>query len=138
MEFWMMANTNTNVMKNLISTSENSGLIPNEASSEEIRYYFESIDKKLTDILAAKQESINSLEQEIIRLHRQLDEKNIRITTLEEKLAECSKTSEGNKQLINKLLNDIDRLNQDVEWYKRTYVKRGILGTIKQKIFHDL
>jgi len=42
---------------------------------------------------------------------------------------------EGNRQLINKLLGDLSKLQNDVEWYKRTYEQRSFLGTLREKIF---
>jgi hypothetical protein len=41
---------------------------------------------------------------------------------------------EGTKQLINKLLEDIRRYQNDIEWYKRTYERRSLLGTLKEKL----
>jgi hypothetical protein len=63
-----------------------------------------------------------------------LEDKNNLILQLNEKVAVCQQNAEGSRQLINKLLNDIERLQQDVEWYKRTYEKRSLLGTIKEKL----
>ncbi|MEJ0104241.1 MAG: hypothetical protein WDO19_17500 [Bacteroidota bacterium] len=54
---------------------------------------------------------------------------------MSDKVSDYQRSSEGNRQLINKLLADIDHLKQDIEWYKRTYVHRSFLGTIKQKLF---
>ena len=41
---------------------------------------------------------------------------------------------DGNRQLINKLLNDLERMKQDIEWYKRTYEKRTLFGVIKERL----
>lgn len=73
-------------------------------------------------------------EQEIKRLHLLLEDKNNLILQLNDKVADCQQNAEGNRQLINKLLNDIERLQQDVEWYKRTYEKRSLAGVIKDRL----
>lgn len=49
-------------------------------------------------------------------------------------LTEEHKKSEGNKQLINKLLEDIKRYQNDIEWYRKTYERRTILGVLKEKM----
>ncbi|MBS1736084.1 MAG: hypothetical protein JSS98_05690, partial [Bacteroidetes bacterium] len=82
-----------------------------------------------------KQQTITRQENEIQKLRSIIDEKNIVIRDTADKLQDCQRSSEGNRQLINKLLADIDRLKQDIEWYKRTYVYRSFFGTIKQKLF---
>ncbi|MES1225297.1 MAG: hypothetical protein ABUT20_57990, partial [Bacteroidota bacterium] len=85
--------------------------------------------------IGCKQQTITRQENEIEKLRTVIEEKNSIIRNMHEKVAECQRTSEGNRQLINKLLTDIDRLQQDIEWYKRTYVKRSFLGTVKEKLF---
>ncbi|MES1221976.1 MAG: hypothetical protein ABUT20_41145 [Bacteroidota bacterium] len=104
-------------------------------SDEYINDMLESIDQKLDEEIGFKQQTITRQENEIEKLRTVIEEKNSIIRNMHEKVAECQRTSEGNRQLINKLLTDIDRLQQDIEWYKRTYVKRSLLGTIKEKIF---
>ncbi len=104
---------------------------------EKMDYIQESlnlIENKLDAEITARQKTIDLQEKEIHRLHKVVEEKSSIILEFNEKLSECAHTNEGNRQLINKLLNDIDRLQQDIEWYKRTYVKRSLLGTIKEKI----
>lgn len=100
-----------------------------------IREQLDIIKEMLNAEIAAKQKTIESQEQEIKGLHLLIEEKKPLFFQDNEKLAECIRTNEGNRQLINKLLNDIDRLNQDIEWYKRTYETRSFLGTLKQKLF---
>ena len=102
---------------------------------EYINDMLESIEQKLDEEIGFKQQTITRQENEIQKLRSVIEEKNSHIKEMTDKVAECRRTSEGNRQLINKLLTDIDRLNQDIEWYKRTYVKRSLFGTIKQKIF---
>jgi hypothetical protein len=94
-----------------------------------------AIERKLDIEITAKQRTIERQEQEMQRLNGLTEEKNTLILQLNNKLTECTRNSEGNRQLINKLLNDIDRLQQDIDWYKRTYETRSFLGTIKQKLF---
>lgn len=53
---------------------------------------------------------------------------------LHQTLTDENKKQEGTKQLINKLLEDIRRYQNDIEWYKRTYEKRSFLGIIKEKL----
>ena len=104
-------------------------------TEEYINDMLEAIDQKLDEEIGFKQQTISRQENEIEKLRTVIDEKNLVIKEMNDKVAECQRTSEGNRQLINKLLTDIDRLNQDIEWYKRTYVKRSVLGTVKEKLF---
>lgn len=100
----------------------------------EIRQVLEGIEEKMEAEIGAKQRTIERQEEELRRLQALLEEKTRVIADVEEKLLESMRKSEGNRQLINKLLGDIDRLNQDVEWYRRTYEKRSLIGTIKEKL----
>ena len=104
-------------------------------SEEYINDMLESIDQKLDEEIGFKQQTITRQENEIEKLRTVIEEKNALIRNMNDKVAESQRTSEGNRQLINKLLTDIDRLNQDIEWYRRTYVKRSLLGTVKEKLF---
>ena len=94
------------------------------------------IDKFDTEILG-KQNTIERLEQETKSLQTLLEARNKIIEELNKKLTEIENSAEGSRQLINKLLSDNDRLHQDIEWYKKTYEKRSLLGTIKEKIFRS-
>lgn len=93
------------------------------------------IQQQLEKEIVSKQKTIERQEEEIRRQRADLEQKNELVINLNMKLQECQKNAEGNRQLINKLLNDISRVQQDVEWYKRTYESRSLLGTLKQKIF---
>ena len=100
-----------------------------------------SIQKSIQDIqlrlereVAAKQKTIERQESEISRLRADLDRKVSIITDLTLKNKECQSHSDGNHQLINKLLNDLSRSQQDVEWYKRTYETRTIWGVLKDRL----
>jgi len=104
-------------------------------SLEYINAILEQIDQKMDEEIGYKQQTITRQESEIQKLRTVIEEKNITIKEMGDKVLECQRSSEGNRQLINKLLADIDHLKQDIEWYKRTYVHRSFLGTIKQKLF---
>ncbi|MGC4035408.1 MAG: hypothetical protein QM764_05555 [Chitinophagaceae bacterium] len=104
-------------------------------SLEYINALLEQIEQKLDEEVGFKQQTITRQENEIQKLRTVIEEKNISLKEANDKLLECQRSSEGSRQLINKLLADIDHLKQDIEWYKRTYVQRSFLGTIKQKLF---
>ncbi len=95
---------------------------------EEIRIY---LDKEV----AFKQVTIEGQQERINQLKALSEEKGITISRLEEQLQDCRQTNEGTRQLINKLLNDITNYQKDIEWYKLTYVKRSLAGTVWQKLF---
>lgn len=100
---------------------------------EDLQQSLDLIEHKLDAEIQAKQNTIDRQEQEIMRLHALIEKKDKIILETGEKLAECTSNNEGNRQLINKLLNDIDRLNQDIEWYKRTFEKRSLAGVLKER-----
>lgn len=81
-----------------------------------------------------KQELITRQQAEIDNLKKILEDNQGLITDLKQKLQSCNQINEGNNQLINKLLGDITKLQNDIDWYKRTYERRSLLGTIKEKI----
>jgi hypothetical protein len=95
---------------------------------EKIRLY---MDKEIV----FKQRLIEGQEDQIRELKTRVDTKDVLIQRLEGQLLECRQTNEGTRQLINKLLSDISNYQKDLEWYKRTYEKRSLLGTIRQKLF---
>ena len=119
-------------MKNVLLTK--TGIETEPSKLDDIQQTLEMIEHKLDSEVAAKQKSIDLQEKEIQRLHALAEEKNKMIIELNEKLAESLQGLEGKRQLINKLLNDIDRLNHDIDWYKKTYENRSLLGTIKEKV----
>jgi len=94
------------------------------------------IDQKLEKEIASKQEIIMWQQEELKRLQSEVLERTNLVAELNTKLLECRSQSEGNRQLINKLITDIDRLQQNVDWYKRTYETRSLLGVIKDKLKH--
>jgi peptidoglycan hydrolase CwlO-like protein len=95
-----------------------------------------NIEERLESELGTKQEFIEWQQVEQRRLQREISDKNNTISDLNDKLAECRSRVEGNRQLINKLITDIDRLQQNIEWYKRTYETRSLFGVIKDKLKH--
>lgn len=95
---------------------------------EEIRAYLEKE-------VAFKQQIIEDQGGHILHLKKSAEEKEALTKQLEIQLQECRQTNEGTRQLLNKLLNDISNYQNDIEWYKRTYVKRSLPGTIWQKLF---
>lgn len=94
-----------------------------------------NIELHMEKELAFKQKTIEESWAEIKHLHTLIASKDKDIQELHAKLAESKRNIEGNRQLINKLLNDLTRMRQDIEWYRRTYEKRSLLGTIKQKLY---
>src|SRR6476660_3267448 len=94
------------------------------------------IDQKLEKEIASKQDIIGWQQEELKRLQSEVLEKTNLVAELNTKLLECRSQSEGNRQLINKLITDIDKLQQNVDWYKRTYESRSLLGVIKDKMKH--
>lgn len=68
------------------------------------------------------------------RLKMMDEKKDMEIWALRKELQECKQTGEGTRQLINKLLNDIDNYRKDIAWYRRTYETRSLAGAIWQKL----
>lgn len=110
----------------------------NEDKDIELHYIHDSLEKirqHMEKEIVFKQGLIEQQEEQIRQLKTRADEKDILIQRLEGQLLECRQTNEGTRQLINKLLSDISNHQKDIEWYKRTYVKRSLLGTLRQKLF---
>jgi len=84
-------------------------------------------------------ESLNQikhyLEKNIRNLTAESERKDYEITGLKDALEKARLQAEGNNQLINKLLGELGKLQNDIEWYKLTYEKRSLLGTIREKLF---
>lgn len=94
---------------------------------EQIRDYLE---QEIED----KQRTIEEQRQEIERLKMELGQRANTLTTLQQQLQYSAQSTEGHRQLVNKLLNDIAHYQNDIEWYKRTYERRSIWGVIKEKL----
>jgi cell division septum initiation protein DivIVA len=99
-----------------------------------IRQHLDQIRNFIELELAEKKETIKEQAAEIEELKKQLQQKNMAVSMFEANTREFQETAEGNRQLINKLLGDISRLQNDIDWYRRTYEKRSFLGTIKEKL----
>jgi septation ring formation regulator EzrA len=106
-----------------------------EQMLKSIQKSIQEVQARLEKEVAAKQKTIEHQETEISKLRADLDRKASLIVDLNTKYTDCQRTSEGNRQLINKLLNDLERSNQDIEWYKRTYEKRSLPGYLKEYLF---
>jgi len=104
-------------------------------SHDMIRQSLEHIRSFIEVELAEKKETIKEQAVEIEELKQLLQKKDIAIGMFEANTREFQDTAEGNRQLINKLLGDISRLQNDVDWYKRTFEERSLWGTIREKIF---
>jgi uncharacterized protein with von Willebrand factor type A (vWA) domain len=88
-------------------------------------------------LLSENEYKRDRIEELIIRLkdlEAKLTEEQQEKKQLHQTLTEENKKQEGTKQLINKLLEDIRRYQNDIEWYKRTYETRSLIGTIKEKL----
>lgn len=108
-----------------------------EVNKDFVQEPLEVILQKLYTEISARQRTIEFQEEQIRRSVKIIEEKDNHLHKISEKMNETLRHNEGNKQLINKLLGDIEKLNQDIEWYKRTYEKRSLLGTIKEKLFRN-
>jgi septal ring factor EnvC (AmiA/AmiB activator) len=102
---------------------------------QSIRERLDEIRMYMNNEIAFKQSIIEGQQEQISQLKAVSEEKGVTMSRLEEQLRECRQTNEGTRQLINKLLNDISNYQKDIEWYKRTYEKRSLAGTIWQKLF---
>ena len=95
-----------------------------------------SIEQKLEKDAEVSRNILERQNQEIKRLQSEVASKEATIAELHTRLGECRSNVEGNRQLINKLITDIDRLQQNIDWYRRTYESRSLLGVIKDKLKH--
>lgn len=109
-------------------------------ANEKDQHEQDSIDSQLSHIRGFIENEIANKQSMIVRLEEQLQETNLltlqkdaQLEVLQEKLADCKQTLEGQRQLINKLLNDIGTYQKDIVWYKRTYEQRSLLGLLKDK-----
>ena len=94
------------------------------------------IQQKVENSSEVNHQIIEWQQAELKRLQQEVFEKNNAVTDLHTKLNDSQTQSEGNRQLINKLITDIDRLQQAIEWYRRTYETRSLAGIIKDKMKH--
>jgi hypothetical protein len=113
--------------------TENNGSEQN-IQPEDLYRSIKIIQQKLEEEMAGKQRIIEESWTEIKILRTAVQKKDKSIQKLEVCVAEAQLNNEGNRQIINKLLNDLDRMQQDIEWYKRTYENRNLLGVFKDRI----
>jgi hypothetical protein len=92
------------------------------------------IEAQLLQELQLKQQLLEEKSKELNEVRLHLAESRKANRTLQEQLLEQGQLIEGNRQLINKLLNDQSRLQQDVEWFRRTYETRTLVGLLKDRI----
>ncbi len=102
----------------------------------EIHQTLVAINNKIDEAVDSNKDHIERSDDTISNLLQLMDKKDEVIKYLETKNEELNRKVHGDKQLINKLLGDIERLNNDIVWYKKTYEKRSLLGTIKEKLFN--
>jgi len=105
-------------------------------SHDLIRQNLDQIRSFIEIELAEKKQTIKAQATEIEELKKLLQNKEVAISMFEANTREFQETAEGNRQLINKLLGDISRLQNDIDWFKRTYEKRSLLGILREKFFH--
>ena len=87
-------------------------------------------------VVQGRLDDISSLlEKEMHFRQNIIDRQGDQITRLQSQLQECRQAAEGARQLVNKLLNDIEKYRKDIQWYRRTYETRSLPGTILQKVF---
>lgn len=104
-------------------------------SLDSIQQSLDIIHQQLLFELKVKQEAMVHLVEKVTELERVVGDRELKISELQSELETSRQLSDGNRQIVNKLLNDIDRLQQDVSWYKRTYESRSLFGTLKEKLF---
>jgi predicted RNase H-like nuclease (RuvC/YqgF family) len=102
-----------------------------------IQEQLDGITRHMESEALSRQLIIERQHAEIQMLRKQLSEKNHSLSELRQALHECRQNADGHQQLVNKLLNDISGYQNDLDWYKRTYEKRSLLGTIRQKLFNN-
>lgn len=74
------------------------------------------------------------LETDINNWNTKVNDKETELNNYRIQLEKAHHLIEGNRQIINKLLGDQSKLQNDIDWYKRTYVQRSFLGTIRENI----
>lgn len=116
------------------SKSSTNGHSITDPSYKQINEKLEQITRHLLQEIDARQKTIEEQRQEIADFKAALIAKTTEITELQEKLAQCAEHREGHRQLINKLLNDIEHFQNDIDWYKRTYERRSFWGVLKEKL----
>ena len=109
---------------------------PQPVLPEEILHALKLIHQKLEEEIQFKTKTLEQSWQEIAKLRQEQKKKEELIAMLESRITDNQRSLDGNRQLINKLLNDLQRMQHDLDWYKRTYETRSLLGVIKDKLKH--
>jgi peptidoglycan hydrolase CwlO-like protein len=97
--------------------------------------HLSQISAYINNEIAGKQATILRLQQQLQELTDRLGQKDGQLENLQQKLDECKENTEGQRQLMNKLLNDIGNYQKDLLWYRKTYEQRSLLGILKDKLF---
>ena len=127
------------MLLNKLTITRNTEVVPDERSSahylagihESLQQLAQRFEKELTE----KQAQLDKKDKEIQRLNVAFKQKALLVSELYTEIETLKRNNEGHRQLNVKLLEDISRKQQDIEWYKRTYESRSLLGTLKEKIF---
>jgi chromosome segregation ATPase len=105
-----------------------------DAACKQINEKLEQITRYLLQENEYKQQVIEEQRLHIEKLQKEINHKSTMIIDLKEQLNQCAQHTEGHRQLINKLLNDIEHFQNNIEWYKRTYERRSFWGVLKEKL----
>jgi len=105
-----------------------------DQSYKHMNEQLEQITRYLMQEMEYKQRIIEEQRLEVEQLKKEIDQRSMVIAGMEQQLTQCAQHNEGHRQLINKLLNDIEHFQNDIEWYKRTYERRSIWGILKEKL----
>jgi chromosome segregation ATPase len=105
-----------------------------DAACKQINEKLEQITRYLLQENEYKQQVIEEQRLEIEKLQKEINHKSSMLSDLKEQLNQCAQHTEGHRQLINKLLNDIEHFQNNIEWYKRTYERRSFWGVLKEKL----
>jgi chromosome segregation ATPase len=101
---------------------------------KQINEKLEQITQYLVREMEYKQQIIAEQRLEMEQLKMAINQKAVVITSLEQQLNQSAQHTEGHRQLINKLLNDLEHCQNDIDWYKRTYERRSIWGVLKDRL----
>ena len=113
--------------------STNGHAIP-DLQYKHINDRLEQLRQYLEQEIGSKQKTIGEQRIEIERLQKEVNQRTVIIASLQQQVQQSVQNTEGHRQLINKLLNDIEHYQNDLEWYKRTYERRSIWGVLKEKL----
>jgi len=106
----------------------------NDLQYKHISERLEQIRDYLEQEIEDKQKTIEEQRLEIDRLKNEINQRTSALINVQEQLEHSTQSTEGHRQLINKLLNDITHYQNDIDWYKRTYERRSIWGVMKEKL----